>query len=483
MSNKESKKYNHTLFIFRRDYRVTDNTTLLEACKNSNYVIPIFIFTHKQIDDKQNKLKSHNCVKFLVESLEELNSKELSGKLRIFYGDEMTIIAKLLKNNTSINCIAFNRDYTSYAQLRDAEITKIAKHHSVEILTMDDALLFPLGSIKTTSGTTYMKYTPYYRKAIQIKPRKADLHTKPKNIASRNKVKLEGYKEYTAPLNSFYDVKKVACGCGCNKLIEKPGRKAGLVLLKELASGKWNNYEDCRNILIYNTTHLSAYNKFGCVSIREVYEAALKGKKNAKDSGIIAQLIWRDFFYNLSSEYPEIYKYERNGVDNRKIKWVKDEEKLTAWKEGRTGFPIVDACMNELNKTGYLHNRGRLIVSNFLTRLLHQNWHEGEYHFARVLYDYDPAQNSFGWQISASISGTASRPINQNIYNPWIQSLKFDKDGKYIKKWIPELENVEARKLHKWDKYWKTELEKGIKYISPIIDYSKEREFNLKLIK
>jgi deoxyribodipyrimidine photo-lyase len=478
------KKYNHTLFIFRRDYRVIDNTTLLEACRNSKYVIPIFIFTHKQIDNNKNDLKSHNCVKFLVESLEELNKNELSGQLRIFYGDEMDIINRLIKNNSSINCIAFNRDYTAYAQSRDSEIAKIAKHHSVEVLTMDDALLFPLGSIKTTGGTTYMKYTPYYRKAIEITPRKADLRTIPKNIASRSKVKLEGYKEYTAPLSSFYDVKKVACGCGCNKLIEKPGRKAGLAVLKKLATGKWNKYEDCRNILTYDTTHLSAYNKFGCVSIREVYDAALKGKNNkAKESGIIAQLIWRDFFYNLSSEYPEIYDYKRNGVDNRRIKWVKDEAKLTAWKEGRTGFPIVDACMNELNKTGYLHNRGRLIVSNFLTRLLHQNWHEGEYHFARVLYDYDPAQNSFGWQISASISGTASRPINQNIYNPWIQSAKFDKDGKYIKKWIPELKAVEAHKLHKWDKYCDVELSNGIKYITPIIDYAKEREFNLKLIK
>jgi deoxyribodipyrimidine photo-lyase len=139
--------------------------------------------------------------------------------------------------------------------------------------------------------------------------------------------------------------------------------------------------------------------------------------------------------------------------------------------------------MRELNTTGYLHNRGRLIVSNFLTRILQQNWHEGEYHFARVLYDYDPAQNSFGWQISASISGTASRPINQNIYNPWIQSAKFDKEGKYIKHWLPELSSVEARKLHKWDKYCDDELAKGVKYLAPIVDYAKEREYNLKMIK
>ena len=146
------KKYNHTLFIFRRDYRVTDNTTLLEACANSKYVIPVFIFTHKQIRADKNPLKSDNCVKFLVESLEELNTNELSGALRIFYGDEMDIINKLLKNNSEINCIAFNRDYTAYSQKRDAEIERIAKHHSVDILSMDDALLFPLGSITTAGG-------------------------------------------------------------------------------------------------------------------------------------------------------------------------------------------------------------------------------------------------------------------------------------------------------------------------------------------
>jgi deoxyribodipyrimidine photo-lyase len=208
----KDKKYNHTLFIFRRDYRVSDNTTLLEVCANSKYVIPIFIFTQQQIRSDKNPLKSDNCVKFLVESLEELNTTELSGALRIFYGDEMDIINKLLKNNTEINCIAFNRDYTAYSQKRDAEIGRIAEHHSVDVLTMDDYLLYPLGSITTTGGKIYSKYTPYYRKAVSLEPRKADLRTKPANIATRKQVKLSGYKEYTAPLSSFYDSKNMWLG-------------------------------------------------------------------------------------------------------------------------------------------------------------------------------------------------------------------------------------------------------------------------------
>lgn len=468
-----SKKYNNTIFIFRRDYRIIDNLTLLEASKQSNNIIPIFIFTYKQIRD--NKLKSDNCVKFLVESLDELNREELNNNLRIYYGDEFEILKKLFSNN-KIDCIAFNNDYTAYSQERDSKIIKLAESFDIDVLHMDDCLLYPLGSIKTSGGKIYSKYTPYYRNAVARTPQKVSTE-RIKNIASKSKIKLSGYKEYTAPLKSFYNEKNIAK----DGLIEKPGRKAGLALLKEIESGKWKKYDDCRNFLTYDTTHLSPYNKFGCVSIREVYEAVKKG--NGVKSGIIGQLIWRDFFYNLSAINPNIYKYSQNGVLNRNIKWSNNSLHLKAWKEAKTGFPIVDACMRELNTTGYLHNRGRLIVSNFLVRLLHQNWHEGEYHFARVLYDYDPTQNSFGWQIAGSISGTESRPTSQMIYNPWIQSAKFDNNGEYIKHWIPELKDVEVSKLHKWDKYATEELKKGIKYLEPIIDYAKEREYNIKLIK
>lgn len=475
------KKYNKSLFIFRRDYRINDNTTLIELAKNSEGVIPIFIFTPTQINDKKNSYKSHNAVKFLTESLEELNH-ELNNSLRIYYGDEYDIIRKLLIANPDINCIGFNKDYTKYSINRDTKIAKIAKQHKIDCISLDDTLLYPpLHSIKTTTNNIYTKYTPFYRKVVKIKPANPDNYNVKPIILSRKKYNVKGFSEYTAPLKSFYDGNKIGGGSG--KLIEKSGRKAGLDILDKLAKKTWHQYNDCRNQLTYATTHLSPYNKFGCVSIREVYHAALKGVNGkAEESGIIGQLIWRDFFYNLSAKHPEIYDKDNNGVLNRDIKWLKDKSRLDAWLNAKTGYPIVDACMRELNTTGYLHNRGRLIVSNFLVRLLQINWKEGEKHFARMLYDYDPTQNSFGWQIAASISGTESRPISQMIYNPWIQSRKFDENANYIKRWIPELIEIPAKHLHQWDKHFSQYDLREINYVEPVINYAEERAYNLKLI-
>jgi deoxyribodipyrimidine photo-lyase len=161
------------------------------------------------------------------------------------------------------------------------------------------------------------------------------------------------------------------------------------------------------------------------------------------------------------------------------IRWENHKGKWKAWKEGRTGYPIVDACMAEINTTGYMHNRGRLVVSNFLTRILHIDWRWGERYFAQTLYDYDPAQNSFGWQVNAAVSGTESRPLNQTILNPWIQSAKYDPEAVYIKKWLPELADVAAADLHKWDV--KNVKYEDIDYPKPIVDYATEKEKNLRL--
>jgi deoxyribodipyrimidine photo-lyase len=204
--------------------------------------------------------------------------------------------------------------------------------------------------------------------------------------------------------------------------------------------------------------------------------------KLGKDSGIIRQMYWRDFFYNLSYLHPEIYKGAMTTKYNN-IKWENDLSKFKKWCDGKTGFPVVDACMKELNTTGYMHNRGRLIVSNFLVRLLHIDWRWGEKYFAKQLYDYDPAQNNFGWQTGAATTPTISRPLSQTILNPWIQSSNFDNQGYYIKKWLPELKDVNSKDLHKWNDSCKLYLEQGVKYLEPIIDYKKEKEYNLALYK
>lgn len=473
------------IHIFRRDYRLEDNTTLIEACKTHNIIVPIFIFTSKQIDIKKNEYRSDNSVQFLCESLADLDKqlKENGSQLYCFYDDgkidELNLLETLIKQIPDIKTISFNMDYTNYSQKRDAEIVKMVSDNKLECLIKDDICINPVGTVLTTSGKPYFKFTPFWNASKSKHINKPTKNNNSNYLKSNSKLSndLKKYK-YFISFNEIMKPNGKIINTINDKLPERGGRDNGLKILNKIST--WKDYEDQHDQLTYNTTHLSPFNKFGCVSIREVYWTMIA--KLGKSNPVIRQLFWRDFFYHLSHYYPEIYITKALNPKYRNIHWETDITKLKAWQEGNTGFPVVDACMRELNTTGYMHNRGRLIVSSFLCRMLHIDWKEGEKYFANKLYDYDPAQNNFGWQVSgANSSGTTSRPLEQTILNPWIQGAQFDKDGEYIKKWCPELKDVVPSHLHKWDIYAKKYLEKGIKYIEPIIDYKKEKEYNLKM--
>lgn len=498
---KPNKKGKYCIHIFRRDYRLVDNTSLLAAIKKGYTIIPIFVFTPVQIEDKRNKYKSHTCLRFLIESLEDLDTQlsDLGSKLHIFYGDDISLIKKMA-SHPDVGAVSFNRDYTAYAHKRDTEIAKICKSlksnnnnnnvSSVELICMDDTLLQPLGKVCTGSGNTrkpYSKFTPFYRSAKQYavpKPNKQRVLSR-QLLSSRSTAIVSDVPNSIARnitrnwkyIHSLYTPSKVHVDSK-GQLLETPGRKAGLSKLSQMK--KWDNYGDCRNELSYETTHLSAYLKFGCISVREVYWNIRSKIGRVEGEPLLRQLYWRDFFYILSSAYPRVYK---ESLDSRRhgIKWWSaNTDNWKAWTTGNTGYPIVDACMRELNATGYMHNRGRLIASNFLVRLLHINWQDGERYFAQHLYDYDPAQNNFGWQVSSAVSGTESRPISQTLYNPWLQTKKYDSEGKFIKKWCPELKDVPASDLNNWDKKHIKWVDKGCplegKYPMPIVDYKDEKK-------
>lgn len=481
------------IHIFRRDYRLHDNTTLIEACKTHDIVIPIFIFTHKQIDRRENPFRSDNSIQFLCNSLQDLD-KQLQNltqnlthnqsptHLYIFYGDEFVILEDLIKLIPNLKTISFNQDYTKYAKERDARIKDLCTSKNLHCLSLDDICLNPVGTVLTTTSKVYSKFTPFWRASSNKTIRKPISNPAKNYLHSRDTIskKLENLKYYM----KMTDVMKpngVILGSINNGLPEQGGRENALAILKRIT--EWKDYDNEHDHLTYQTTHLSAYNKFGCVSIREVFWCMVT--KLGKDNGVVRQLFWRDFFYHLSNQFPEIYLGTNQSSLNPKyhnIKWHSDPIMFQKWCNGQTGYPIVDACMRELNATGYMHNRGRLIVSNFLCRLMHMDWHLGEKYFATKLYDYDPAQNNFGWQVSgANSSGTTSRPLEQTILNPWLQSSQFDKQGKYIKKWCPELESVIASDLHKWNAVCDEWLSNGVKYIKPILDYKMEKEKNLKM--
>jgi deoxyribodipyrimidine photo-lyase len=309
--------------------------------------------------------------------------------------------------------------------------------------------LSPISRFNKTDGSPYVVYTPFKNNVLkhsipnpQNHPLKHLIYHKPLERISYYSPNLDYY-----TYNPHNNV--------------KGGRKSGLKYLHTNI-----DYEDQLSI---KTTQLSAYIKYGCLSIREVYH-------HFKDENLKAQLIWREFYYYINYYYPNLLKKSvAFQMKYDKIKWVNNKKHLEWWKRGETGFPVVDACMRQLNKTGYMHNRGRLIVSNFLNRLLGLDWRLGELYFAQQLIDYDPCVNNGNWQWVSSV-GIDTKPYSQRVFNPWLQSKRFDPHCIYIKEWIPELNDVPPNEIHQWDLHGDPDI-----YILPIIDYTMARERSLQM--
>lgn len=435
-------KYKTSLFIFRRDLRYDDNVALINACEDSEHVLCVFIFTPEQI--KENKYKSDNCVQFMCECLKELD-------ISFFYGQNIDVIESVYKKH-KFEAIYFNMDYTPYAVKRDKQISKWCKKHKIQCEIHEDYMLHNMGSVLTATNEPYVTYSAFRNKAKKIsvpKPRKLE------NLKKRI-YKCEGVSNQI----KITDIKKFYKS---NKYIHvNGGRSNAIKILKNIK--KFDKYDDTRNNPSIQTTNLSAYNKFGCISIRELYHV-IKSKLGA-DHALLDQLIWRDFYYNLLYYFPHSQDYSFYRKYD-KIKWKMNETYFKKWCEGNTGFPMVDAGMRQLNKTGFMHNRARMIVAQFLTKTLHIHWKHGEGYFAKKLVDYDPAQNVGNWQWNAS-TGIDRFRFGIRTMNPY--NIGEDKEANYIKKWVPELSNVPIKDIKSWDVNYK----KYDTYTKPIVDYSEQ---------
>ncbi len=444
------KKYPLALHIFRRDLRLYDNTALIEALKSSKAVIPCFIFDKRQIE--KNEYRSDNCIQFMAHSLHELDAElqKKNSKLYFFYGIAEDIIAKLLVK-LNVKAVFTNRDYTPFSRERDLKIEKICHELNVDFYSYADALLHEPEEIMKLNQQPYTIFTPFFKKSIQtpVSLPKSNLYSNyyKKSIVLEDKMTLKKLLKINNPT-----------------IILKGGRKEALSLLKKLSH--LQDYEVIRNFpAVPGTTHLSAHNKFGTISIREFYAEIMRifGQEHV----LIKELYWRDFFTHIAFHYPRVFCgsfYEKYDA----IRWSENHKQFDAWCKGQTGFPIVDAGMRELNTTGYMHNRVRMIVASFLTKDLHIDWRWGEKYFAQKLIDYDPAVNNGNWQWSAS-TGCDAQPYFR-IFNPWIQQSKFDADCIYIKKWIPELAAMTPKMIHKLS----TTKIRLIDYPEPIINHSIE---------
>jgi deoxyribodipyrimidine photo-lyase len=472
----KNKKYQNGLFIFRRDLRIQDNKGLKLLNDECEHVYTIFIFTPEQVGNT-NKYKSNNCVQFMIESLQNLNT-QLGGKLYCFYGKNNNIIYNLIKE-LEINVIGFNLDYTPYAMNRDIEIMDLCGRNNVEILFENDYYLNEPGTILSGGGTPYLKFTPYYTQASK---KRVDNPSNLSRFSSKQTSKrLKNIISLSTAMSKFTKINE--------NLLIKGGRTEGIKQLKESIKTQ-KHYSRTRDDISYNTSLLSAYIKFGCLSIREVYKAFNHNKD------FIRQLHWRDFYAQVMYFNPQVIGGSLKENYN-KIKWHNSGRLFKAWCDGKTGFPIVDAAMRQLNTVGWMHNRGRMIVSSFLTKILLIDWRLGERYFATKLVDYDPANNNGGWQWSAG-TGADSQPYFR-IFNPFLQSQNHDPDCEYIKRWVPELVEVPNEIIHNWDDEEKikkmnmnnermnnqesTNKIMDIKYPRPIVDYSEQKEKALKMYK
>lgn len=445
-----AKTYKKVLVIFRRDLRLVDHTALLHAATVAEQVIPCFIIDPRQIDE-QNEFRSLNAMQFMHTALQDLSRAlhEMGGKLYCLQGIAEKVVKQILAAE-AINAVFVNRDYTPFSMRRDAAIEHECLARGVDFIADHDLLLHEPDEVLTNNGLPYVVFTPFFKRAFQM--------------PVRNPVALNEVRWYTKPLSvACLTTLEKALPHYENEQIAVVGtRAAAATILKNIHL--FADYGRTHDIPSIATTHLSAYLKFGLVSIREVYHAI--AERLGTGHPLIRQLFWRDFFTHVAYFSPFVFGApfkERY----RELVWDNDKRLFKLWCAGNTGFPIIDAGMRELNESGYMHNRVRLLTASFLVKDLHVDWRWGERYFATRLVDYDPAVNNGNWQWVAS-TGTDAQPYFR-IFNPWLQQKKFDPDCLYIKKWVPELKNVEPKIIHSW---YRQTMTSEIPYPSPCINHA-----------
>ena len=453
--------FENGLFIFRRDFRVIDNIGLNFCNSKCKRIYPVFIFTPEQVTSA-NKFKSDNAVQFMIESLQDLETQinKMGGKLLCFYGNNVSIVSYLIKA-LDINAVCFNADYSPYAIQRESSIIQLCDKMGVAIEYGHDYYLLEPGTIVNGTGSPYQKFTPFYNASLRKKV-EAPASLRKIHFASSNK-NLEHSILLVDALKRFTKVNP--------NILVHGGRNNAISQLR-IAAKNIKNYPRTHNELSQPTSQLSAYIKFGCVSIREVYKT-FRSKHD-----FIRQLFWRDFYANILYSFPQVLGHALK-PNYKKILWHNNTTWFNAWTNGETGFPVVDAGMRELNSTGYMHNRARLITSSFLVKTMLIDWQKGEQYFAKKLSDYDPASNNGNWQWTAG-SGADSQPYFR-IFNPWLQGENFDPNCEYVKKWIPELKDVPVKDILHWEDTYSQY--KNVKYPKPICNYEEQKDKALTMYK
>lgn len=401
-----------SIFWLRRDLRLHDNAGLYHALKFENPVLPLFIFDKNILEELP---ETDARVTFIWDEIHRLKAQlenELGSSVLIRYGNPVEIFETVLKEY-NVKQVFANRDYEPYALKRDRAVYEFLQQRGIAFKAFKDHVLLDRNEVLKDDGTPYTVFTPYMRR---YKEKLTDFHLRsyPTGKYFHNFFKTTSLTEIPLEEMGFERAK-----------VSFPER--------EIDEGLIANYDKTRDFpAIKGTTRLSVHLRFGTISIRELARVGLRA--NTK---FFNELIWRDFYQMILYHYPDtVTDAFRPKYDH--VRWENNEEYFQKWCEGKTGYPLVDAGMRELNATGYMHNRVRMVVASFLTKHLLIDWRWGEAYFAKKLLDYEAASNVGGWQWAAG-SGVDAAPYFR-VFNPQLQLEKFDKDLRYVKKWIPELD-------------------------------------------
>lgn len=452
---------------FRRDLRLRDNTALLAAADASGgAVIPVFIFDDAILG---GRFASPARTQFLLDSLTALDGelRSLGLHLVLRRGEPLSTLMALLRESGA-HGVTWNRDYTPYAVQRDSTIKRELRAAGYRAESYKDTVIFEMNEVVNAAGQPYTVYTPYAKRW------RARLESEP--------VRVQGVPELTAiplpasdPLPALNDLLPTA---PTNVPRFATGETAARTALEHFIHNAIANYATARDLMaIAGTSRLSPYLRFGVLSPRQCVVAARAAPSGPGPESWIGELIWREFYIQVLYHFPHALRGSFKPIYDR-IVWPNDPALFAAWQQGQTGYPIVDAAMRQLRQEGWMHNRARMIVASFLTKDLLIDWRWGERHFMHLLIDGDPAANNGGWQWAAG-TGTDAQPYFR-IFNPVSQGQKFDPDGAYVRRYVPELASVPTRYIHEPHKMPPAEqvragVQIGRDYPAPVVDHATQR--------
>lgn len=451
-----ARQHSRVIHWFRRDLRLTDNTGLNEALEASDEVIPCFVLSDWKGNHPWTGGKRQQ---FLCDCLSSLsaNIEHLGGKLVIRQGDAVAEILRLVEESGA-EAIFINRDVDPYGSRVEQRLQAEAP---VPVHLFQDAALHGPEEVLKEDGTPYRVYTPFSRRWLPLEKKLPG--GRPKSLKTPADIS-------SLPLPNLGTWGLEHGGWE----LPQGGEKAARARMKAALAERIASYDETRDLpAVAGTSRLSQDLRWGTLSIREIFQKAQK----CGSEQYLKELAWREFYFQILHHSPEILALEFNPVW-RGLHWDEPSERFTAWKEGRTGFPIIDAGIRELLSTGFMHNRVRMIVAMFLTKDLHLDWRLGEQFFAQHLLDGEIASNNGGWQWSAG-TGADAAPYFR-IQNPWSQTKRFDPKGEYIKRWVPELKAIDP-KLFQAPPSGARPLVAG--YPAPIVDHGEERLRTLAIFK